>query len=206
MLLYTIQNIRHETSSIDNDFVDFKFDIVFTEPQQITVKDYHFGFGDLLRHIKLQKPELHGYVTQVAKSIERWGPHEPDTINAIGEEATEQLYDCLREYLMQCDWIEKLLEREMEMKQQTPRQKTEMVKKAEEVTHHLKGAFEGINQSKQKYYRFCENVERHARAVATEVYPEIADMTAEQLDTFRYLFVSEIQAMQKKLEAFVRNK
>jgi hypothetical protein len=185
---------------LDDDFVLFRFDIHFTSPQKIEVINCHYPFSDLLCYVREQKPALHKYISSVHKSIERWGPHEPETIDALGEDAIEQLYDCLHRYLLQCDWMEKEYEREMFIRQQTTRQQIKTQQQAENVVHTLGQAFAGINLSNKKYYRFCETVEKQIRATATEVYPEIADFTPEGLNEFRYLFVSEIQAMHERLQ------
>lgn len=200
MLRYTIQNMRHETSSLDDDYVDFLFDIHFTHPQKTESNNCRYSFGQLLHYVQQQQPALHGYISSVHKSIERWGPHEPETIAALGEDAIEQLYDCLHQYLLQCDWMEKEYERQVFFKEQGALQQIKTQQQAEKVVGHLGHAFEGITASKKKYYRFCETVEKQIRATATEVYPEIADLTPEGLYEFRYLFVSEIQAMHERLQ------
>lgn len=200
MLRYTIQNIRHKACSLDDDYLDFCFDVHFTHPQKIESKNCRYPFSGLLRYTQEQKPAINHYINSMHTSIERWGPHEPETVAALGEDAVEQLYACLHQYLLQCDWMEKEYERQVFFQKQSNLQQIRRQQQAGKIVHSLEQAFDGINTSKKRYYRFCETVEKQIRATAIEVYPEIADLTPEGLNEFRYLFVSVMQTIHERLQ------
>ena len=58
--------------------------------------------------------------------------------------------------------------------------------------------------AQNRYFKFCETVEKQIRQTAAEVYPELVDGDAEQLQEFKYLFVRDIQAMHERIEKMLR--
>ena len=196
---YTIQNILHRSSDLDDHIIHFEFEVHFTEPEEMIV-NYFYGYSLLSGYINKNHPEFYAYLKKVQKSIDGWGPQEHRVMEEIGEEALQQLYAYLEEYLLQADWLPKLFEREKERLSQTEQQQIKTHRTAEKIVKEL-GALESPMKTAQKnYLKFCETVEKQIRQTAAEVFPELVDGDAEQLEEFRYLFVRDIQSMHERIE------
>ena len=197
---YTIHNISHRSHPLDEHYVDFHFDVHFTEPEERRVKNYFYGYGQLMHYLRKNYPDFAKYLESVRTSIDAWGPCEHRIMQEMGDEALEQLYQYLEEYLLQADWIPQLFEMEKIRRSQPPQQQINTQKAAEKVFTDLDSHRISMQFSQRKYYKFCETVEKQIRQTAVEVYPELMECNPEQIKEFKYLFVSEIQAMQSKIE------
>ena len=60
--------------------------------------------------------------------------------------------------------------------------------------------------AQKRYYQFCETIERKIREVAAEVYPELLEGNTQELLDFKYMFVSDIQHMQNKIEKVLQQR
>ena len=196
---YTDQNISHRQDSLSERLIDFYFQIHFAEPEALVV-NYFYSYSELSRFVRDQYPEFYQYIQQVEKSIDCWGPKEHLLVQEMGEEAVQQLYKCLEEYLLQADWIPKLYEQEKEIRSLSVQQQVNTQQAASKIVQHLDAQKLGLNTSENKYYKFCETVEKQIRQTAAEVYPELVDGDAGQLEEFKYLFVSDIQSMHQRIE------
>jgi hypothetical protein len=197
---YTISNISHKSHDLDEHTVYFDFDVNFIEPEPAVVVKYHYGYGQLMHYLKTAHPEFAKYLESVRSSIDGWGPCQHKVMAEIGEEAQEQLYQYLEEYLLQADWVPKLLEWHKNLLNQTPQQQEKTEQAAKKIVKTLGGNRQAMMLSQKRYFKFCETVERQIRQTAVEVYPELMEGSPEQIKEFKYLFVSEIQAMQSKIE------
>jgi len=200
---YTIQNIIHHSSDFDDDYLDFKYDIHFTEPEEIYINHYYYSLNRLLPYLEEKHPAFYKYYTDTRSSLDIWGRGERRTIEAMGEEAMHQIYGYLEEYLLCCDWMEGLFYHQKKMQSESPQ---EQQKNHEEVSVAFKDLSEDVLDIKKiqsQYIRFCETVEKKIRQTALDVYPEIADLEPEQLKKMQHLFVGDIQSMQKKIAALL---
>jgi len=203
---YTIQNIRHQSHDMDDDVIYFYFDIQFSEPEELLIKNYFLPYSRLLVFIRDGHPELYQYIEGTRRSIDGYGPCEARTIEAMGEDALPQLYACLEEYLLGCDWMEKLFIQEKELQSQAPREQIKQKENAAEVFRKLSEGESEIRASQNRYRNFCETVTKEIRKTATDIYPEIAELEPEQLKEFKYLFVRDIQSMQEKIGKLLSKK
>ena len=196
---YTVQNISHRQHPLDDHRIDFEYEIHFTEPETLVVS-YFYSYSSLSRFVRDQHAEFYQYIRQVEKSIDCWGPKEHLLVQQIGEEALAQLYQCLEEYLLLADWIPKLYEQEKAIRGMSVQQQINTQQAAEKIVESLEDKQDDLQTAQQKYYKFCETVEKQIRQTAAEVYPELVDGDAVQLEEFRYLFVSDIQSMHQRIE------
>lgn len=197
---YTIQNLSHTVHDLDDNIVIFHFDIHFTEPENLVVKKYFLDYSMVASYIGQKHPDFYNYLKSVHSSIDHWGPCEDKLFEEMGEEALQQLYGFAEEYLLQADWVPELYGREKKFRSETPQKKAEVQQQAKKVVADLGSGKESMKAAQRKYYLFCETVEKQIRQTAAEVYPELVDGDAEQLKEFKYMFVSDIQAMYSKIE------
>ncbi|HLG33903.1 MAG TPA: hypothetical protein VI757_03400 [Bacteroidia bacterium] len=203
-MTYSIHNLHHKPHDLDDDFLYFYFDIHFSEPEELLVKNYFLPLDWLLPWLEKEHPGFHKYYKDTRTGLEVWGTAEILTVEAMGEEAVQQLYAFAEEYLLACDWVQGLFTREKENRSKTPEEQRKQQQQAKKVYEELSSFGPAMKRSRSRYYRFCEAVEKRIRQMALEVYPEIANLEPAQLKEFRYLFVRDIQSMQSKLEKLVR--
>ncbi len=200
---YTIQNISHEVHDLDDDCIYFRFDIHFTEHEELTVIKYFESFSSLFYYIRDKHPDFHAYLQSVRGSIDGWGPCEPRILEAMGEEALQQLYNYLEEFMLCTDWVPELYELEKRRRSESVQEQIKTKKGADKVVASL-GMNAGLMKYEQKrYYRFCETVEKQIRQTAAEVYPELVDGDAEQLKEFKHMFVRDIQSMHSRIQTMI---
>ncbi len=199
---YTIHNITHKSHALDEHYVNFYFDVQFTEPEKLEVKRTFYDYSSLSSYLREKHPDFAAYLASTRNSIEHWGPCEHLVLEAIGDEAVQQLYRYLEEYLLQADWMPKLFEQQKQWQNSPVQEQAKTQQAAEKVFKDLDSHRLPMQLSQKRYYRFCETVEKQIRQTAMDVYPQLADGNAEQMKEFRYLFVSHIQAMYTTLEKF----
>lgn len=192
--------MHHAAHDLDDDVVYFQFDVHFTEPEELVIEKYFFPYSMMASYIEQKHPDFYKYLSSVRSSIDAWGPRESRLLDEIGEEALQQLYSFTEEYLLQCPWVPKILEHEKKLRSQPMQKQQETQQQAKKVVKDLSSGKESMKTAQQKYYRFCETVEKQIRQTAAEVFPELVDGDAEQLQEFKYMFVSDIQAMHSKIE------
>lgn len=197
---FTVKNVRYSPHDLDAQCAYFYFDIHITEPEEYFIKKYFLSYSRLLDYIRQKYPEFYAYLSSVRESIDRWGTREIETLDAVGDEAINTLYKYLVEYLQQSTWIEKLYENEKMLDALSLEEQHKMAEGAEKITRELGGMASAFKQADNKYFRFCETVERQIRATAAEVFPELVDGDAEQLMEFKHLFVRDIQSMYDRIE------
>ncbi|MGE0636056.1 MAG: hypothetical protein AB7G44_16115 [Bacteroidia bacterium] len=197
---YTIRNISHGPHDMDDDVVFFEFEVHFTEPETIQI-NYFYDFGRLLRTLQTTQPDFYNYYKKTHSGLDKWGPAETQTLEAMGDEAIKQVYQFLEDYLLTCDWIPTLLEREKQFRNLTPDQLQKQQEAAVKVSEKLSAlASPEMKRATNRDRLFCEQASRKMRDVALEVYPEIANLEAEELKEFKHLFTREIMSMQERLE------
>jgi len=117
----------------------------------------------------------------------------------MGEEAMQQIYGYLKEYLLFCDWMEGLFYHQKKMQSGSPQEQQKIQEEASVVFKDLSEGVPDMKRAQSRYIRFCETVEKKIRQTALEVYPEIADLEPEQLKKMKYLFSDDIRSMQEKI-------
>jgi hypothetical protein len=196
---YTIHNLRHEVHDLAHDSVDFRFEIHFTEPDDVIVNQA-WSYHSFCSYLHDKQPEFYKYLCSIRESIDGWGPCEDRIFEAMEEESLHQLYEYFEAYLMQADWISKALEQHLLIISAKPEQQMKIQQGAERIVAEANENIQSLNQSHKRYLQFCETVQRQIRETATEVYPELIDGDAEQLREFKELFGSDIRSMYKRIE------
>jgi hypothetical protein len=197
---YTIRNISHGPHDMDDDVVFFEFEVHFTQPEIMQV-NYFYDLGKLLRTLQHTQPDFYTYYKKTRSSLDKWGPAEVQTLEAMGPEAINQVYQFLEDYLLTCDWVPTLLEREKQILNMTPDQQKQQQETAAKVAEKLSAlASPEMKRATNRDRLFCEQASRKMRDVALEVYPEITNLEAEELKEFKHLFTREIMSMQEHLE------
>ena len=134
---YTISNISHKSHDLDEQIICFYFDVNFTEPEKLEVKNYLYEYGELMRYLCINYPDFANYLETVRSSIDGWGPCEHKIMEEMGEEAQQQVYQYLEEYLLQADWVPKLFEHEKERQNQTLQEQVNTQKAVEKIVADL---------------------------------------------------------------------
>lgn len=197
---YTIHNIYHKIDDFDDDAIRMRFDIHFTEPEEMLVTDYFFGLDRLLYFIKDKHPEYYDYYSKTRRSIDTWGPAERQTLEAMGEEATTQLYGYLEEYLLTCDWMGGLFEQQKNLSSMSTQQQEKQQEGAAKIVKTLSEGFGGMKEDTRRSRQFCNNANKQLREIALAAYPQIANLAPEKLKAFQYFFVDDILSMSRKLD------
>jgi hypothetical protein len=192
---YTIRNISHGPHDMDEDQVFFEFEVHFSEPEKIQV-NYFYDFGRLLRTLEHTQPDFYTYYKKTRSSLDKWGPAEVQTLEAMGPEAINQVYQFLEDYLLTCDWVPTLLEREKQIRNMTPDQQKQQQEAAAKVVEKLSAlASPDMKKAINRDRLFCEQASRKMRDIALDIYPEIANLEAEELKEFKHIFTYEIMSM-----------
>ncbi|MCX6350901.1 MAG: hypothetical protein NTX03_03455 [Bacteroidetes bacterium] len=200
---YTIHNIRHKASSFDDDdYALFEFDVHFAEPEELWIKNYFVDFDWVHAYIKTVNPEFYDYIYKIRRGLDRWGNRAYLVLQAMEEEAIEQMYKYTVDYMATVDFLEKSFEQRIALRNQHPIDTIEQQMGMQEVIRAEKKA--GIEEvfSNKRYYKFCETLEKQIRELAVEVYPDILDLPADKLVEFKRLFVRDIQALHERLGKF----
>jgi len=200
---YTLRNISYKPHDLDDDIAYFHFDIHFTEPEEMQIENYFYPFDMLLEWLKENKFPFYNYIETTRQSLDAWGPCEVRTMEALGDEAIGQLYDCLRLHLQSSDWIKHAFEHQKKQSAQPLKEQEKTQRRAQKMVNDFSLSEKEMKREQNQYYRFCETVEKQIRQTAIEVYPQIADLPAEKLKEFKHFFVSEIQQMHSNLYKFV---
>jgi hypothetical protein len=199
---YTIHSISHHISAFDDDAIDFKYVIHFTEPEEMQV-NYHYDLSMLLNFIRDKHPAFYEYYKTTKTSIDTWGPAERQTLDAMGDEAVEQIYRHLEEYLLTCDWMGRLYEQQQQIKKMSADQHIKHAEGAAKVVKTLSHQINPIKNETMRSRMFCNAVDKKLREIAVEIYPEITNLDPEQLKEFRYFFTNDIMSMTTKLDKLI---
>jgi len=187
---------------MDDDIIYFYFEIHFTEPEQLNVKFFE-DLSTVVRWTYDTHRDFYDYYTKTHSSLDLWGPAEPQTLEAIGEEAVKQLYVYLDEYMQSRPWIDKVFEQEKNLSRMSTGEQVKHQQQAAQVFNKLS---EGVGDMKRATHRdrkFCQTAQQKLRETAFEVYPEIANLEPEQLKEFKHFFTNEILSMSRRLEKMV---
>ena len=202
---YILKNINYEPFDLDDEMVTFYFDIYSADTNQFLVK-YFLSFDELLQFISIKHKDFFNYWEATRKSTGLWGQAETTTLATIGTEANKQIFAFLEEYMAQ---NEKIIDNEVDKTQElisdVSFQKEIYHKELELLFEDLKASAATINEANKKYRKFCQTLEKKAREIALEIYPEIADLNPDQLRQFEHLFVNEIISMQSKIEELIKS-
>jgi hypothetical protein len=199
---YTIENLHYKTDSpLADDLVTFIFDIRFTEPGLLTVNHYHFSYSDALKQLRHDNTPLYGYITRVRRGLDCWGPAEPATLEAMGDEALQQLLDYVQQHLEQAGWIPALYEWQQQLNNK--RDGAQQVH-LEKILDTLDATAAAVKMNNSRSNEFKNLVQRMLRKISIEVYPEIANASGEQLRTFQLLFVNDILRTEETLLRFLK--
>ena len=128
------------------------------------------------------------------------GDAEKSTIEAIGDEALNQLYFFFETHIRSLTYINKIFEKEKKRRNQPIEDLEKEINDAKEIFESLSDSGNGMNERMKLYRKFCQTVEKNIRNIAFEVYPEIADLEADKILEFETIFVRDIQSMHEKLE------
>jgi hypothetical protein len=202
-LRYKILNMHHEPDDLDDDVIYFYYDIHFSEPEELIVKNFFSHYRNLLDFIEQKHPEFYQYIHSVHRSIDGYGPCERRTMEAMGEDAVSRLYVCLEEYLSGAEWMEKIFEQEKKLRSMRSEEQIKLQQNAAEVFSKLSNGSSALRNSQRNYRDFCESVTRAVREISLRVYPEIADLEPEKLKEFQDLFVTEIMRMHERIDKFL---
>jgi hypothetical protein len=195
--------MRHEPHDLDDDVIYFYYDIHFSEPEEVIVKNFFSHYGSLLDFIEQKHPEFYQYIDSVRRSVDGYGPCERRTMEAMGEDAVSRLYACLEEYLSGADWMEKIFLHEKNLQSMPSEEQLKLQENAAEAFNKLSEESSAFRDSQKQYRDFCESVTRSVREISLRVYPQIADLEPEKLKEFQNLFVREIQAMHERIDKFL---
>jgi hypothetical protein len=203
---YTISNLHSKTSDLDDDVVEFVYDIYFTEPDEMFVSNYHLFYRELMYHLKEAHPDFHKYLEDVRRSVDGWGPCERRTMEALGEEGLVQLYKYAEEYLYNGFNMQAIFDQHKKWTSGTVQEQVQRQQEAEKVFNDLSQLVPAARESTNRYRQFCEDATKALRTITLDIFPEVADMDAEKLKEFKYIYVNEILSMTDTLEKFLLDK
>ncbi len=196
---FTIENLHHKIEDfLGDDNVTFHFDIHISEPEEFLIKNYPFHYHELTHYLQEANPALHAYLSKIRKDIGGWGPKENKIFEALEPDTLNEVYKYVEECLLKRDW-QLVYEREQKWKKMALEAKVEEHKKIEKVFDDLSEGMPNASMMQRKFYRFAETVEKQIQATAVDIYPELMNGNAEQMDEFRYLFSREVSSMHERL-------
>src|SRR3989442_15786080 len=97
---YTISNLHYTVSDMDDDVINFNYDVHITEPEEMFIEDYYLHYSFFTEHLKNKHPEFYKYIDSVRDGIDGWGPCERRMMEALEEESVKQLFAYVEEYLL----------------------------------------------------------------------------------------------------------
>jgi hypothetical protein len=203
---YTISNLHSETSDLDDDVVEFYYDIHFTEPEEMFVNNYFLLYSQFMHHLEKAHPDFYKYINDVRRSVDGWGPCERRTMEALEEEGLSQLYKYVEEYLLSDYDMQGVFDQYKKWASGTVQEQAQRQQQAEKAFNDLSKLVPAARESTNRYRKFCEEMTKAARNVSIEVFPEIQDMDSEKLKEFKYLYVNSILNMSDEIEKFLAGK
>ena len=201
---YSVSNIRYETMEEDDAFVYFYFTITFIKPEPLVTETF-IPYRNLSDYIKSNYAAFYNYIKEVRESLDTWGPDELETIEALSNEGIALLYSYLEEYLLTCNWMEDFYNKELERSKHSITRQIDDVERAADALEDLQDSAESAFNEQKKYRQFCKLVQKEARRIAVEVYPELLDANKEQMKVFKYIFVDGIIKMHDDLSDHLAN-
>jgi hypothetical protein len=203
---YTIENLNFTTENdLETDVVTFYFDVHFTQPATLWVRKQSFGLYNLLPIIKTKSPDIHAYYKKTRSSLDEWGPAEATTLNAMGEEAVNQILKIAQQFFEEADWVADLYEWQLridEMSQLPDAAEKEQarIKKIGELAAQMPA----LKIKNEKSNLFKKEVNNKLRETVVELYPEILEADPEQIRKLKGLFIKEILGMEKTLQLYLK--
>ena len=182
----------------DDAFVNFYFMLTFTEPEPLGTETL-FPYRQLLWYIKEKNAAFYNYIKEVREGLDNWGPEELGTIEALGDEGIGLLYSMLEQYLLSCNWMSSFYNTELERSKHSITRQTDEKERAADIVEDWQEMAEAVFSDQKRYRIFCKLVEKEARRIAIEVYPELLDANKEQMKAFKYIFVDGIMKMHDDL-------
>jgi len=73
---YTIQNIIHHSSDFDDNCINFKYNIPFTEPEAMSIDHYYYSFKRLRPYLEEKHSAFYKYYNDTRSSLDIWGMGE----------------------------------------------------------------------------------------------------------------------------------
>jgi hypothetical protein len=203
---YKIFNFRIEPFSLEEEIAVFTFDIEFTEPTNLLSKDNFLMFNRrTVSKIKAINPEFYQFYLSTRNSLDKWGPSEISTIEAMGPEAMPIWFQIIEQLVSEDDeYLQGIYNLKLQQNSLSNEQKLQINQNAQIAFNELTESGNMAFLSQKKRNEFCEKAEKQIRALATELYPEILDLEADQLKKFKHLFAYEIDNMHKNLSRFLR--
>ncbi|MEO6830642.1 MAG: hypothetical protein ABI378_00425 [Chitinophagaceae bacterium] len=196
---YTIENIHHKPHDLDADVVFFDFEIHFEEPEVAAIP-YFLDMSTLKKYLRATQPAFYKFYEDTRNSLDLFGPAEMQTLEALGEEGLNQLYDYLEEYLMTCDWVPKMFADAKAQRDRPVKEQYEAQEKVEEIFADLSDAASGMVDSTARSRQFCNEATRILRETALRIYPEIAELEPVVIKEFKDFFVGDVLRMAKRIE------
>jgi hypothetical protein len=203
---YTISNLHYTVSDIDDDVIEFNYDVHITEPEEMFIDDYYLHYSYFIEHLKSKHPEFYKYIDGVRSGVDGWGPCERRMMEALEEEAAKQLFTYVEEYLLTDFDMQAVYDWHKKWSSGTIEQQIEKQQQAEKAYNDLSSYVPAARRSTNRYRNFCEDATKALRTITLDVFPEVADMDAEKLKEFKYLYVNEIISMTDTLEKFLSGK
>ena len=196
---FTVIDIVHEPSELDDDIISFMFRLHFTEPDEMTV-GYFCTMDDLLQYLEVKHPAFFDYYERTNISLDKWGPAETQTLEALGPEALDQLYEYLKEYVAQSEIPKWAYDMGLRMREVKPEEHEKQAKAMQNMAQIITDGFVNIKSTTNRHRLFCELADRKMRELALEIFPEISNLHPEDLKEFRYFFVDEIEGLSERID------
>lgn len=202
---YTINYRLREIIPDEGNGVHIGFDIQFIEPEELPVNDFSFPLSELIEWMEINQPTFFQYYNEVRNSLDKWGPAEAETLDAMGEEALEQLIKIAGDYLNDYNLIVMMFQ-EFKRRMALPGQMNEEKrKKQDETLNELVDLKKLVDEDQRRYFLFCELAENRIRQSAMEIYPEIAGLSSDKLRLLKNLFAREIDSMHDLLMKLIES-
>lgn len=128
-----------------------------------------------------------------------FGPAETQTLKVIGDEAVNQLYVYLEEFLLGSYKMKDIFAWKKNCAANPEKSELSSVKK-QELCKSLSEDTSGMKKAINRDRDFCNASKRKLHEIALEIYPEIPNLQPNQLKNFKYIFDREIINMSEKLD------